>query len=120
MTKLLRENPSEKINDYDYYKAFVPLNAAWLFEHRLAGAGVTYRVEYAINVDDIFAWPSYNEEALATMATYGRQVVDGMVKRGEVKPFVTVAVPGMRASCVTGWIQMMTATSIGLSNFMKL
>ena len=89
MTKLLRENPSEKINDYDYYKAFVPLNAAWLFEHRLAGAGVTYRVEHAINVDDIFAWPSYNEEALATMATYGRQVVDGMVKRGEVKPFVT-------------------------------
>lgn len=88
MTKLLRDNPSEPVNDYDHYKAFVPLNAAWLFEHGMAGARVTYRVENAISVKDIFAWPEGNDHAMDTMSSYGRQVVSSMIESGEVKPFV--------------------------------
>ena len=88
MTKLLRDNPSEPVNNYDHYKAFVPLNAAWLFEHGMAGARVTYRVENAISVKDIFAWPEGNDHAMDTMSSYGRQVVSSMIESGEVKPFV--------------------------------
>ena len=88
MTKDLRDNPSAEVNGYDYYKAFVPLNAAWLFEHTLAGANVTYEVEHSINVNDIFPWPELNPEGLAIMGDYGRRVVRTMIERGEVKPFV--------------------------------
>jgi len=88
MTKELRDNPAAEVNSYAYYKAYVPVNAAWLFEHDLAGACVRYQIEHAINVDDIFAWPTA-QAALDTMAEYGRQVVQGLVSDGEVKPFVT-------------------------------
>ena len=88
MTKDLRNNPSAQVNEYDYYKAFVPLNAAWLFEHAMAGANITYVVEHSINVNDIFPWPELNPDGLAIMGDYGRRVVRTMIERGEVKPFV--------------------------------
>ena len=75
MTKELRDNPAAEVNSYDYYKAYVPVNAAWLFEHDLAGARVRYQIEHAINVDDIFAWPSMDQAALDTMAEYGGQAL---------------------------------------------
>ena len=88
MTKMLREDPNAEVDSFDYYRAYVPINAAWLFEQQAYSDNLTYHVEHAINVDDIFAWPTGDAEGLATMAEYGRQVVRNLVESGEVKPFV--------------------------------
>jgi hypothetical protein len=88
MTKMLQDNPNAEVDSFDHYRAYVPVNAAWLFERQAHNDGLTYHVEHAINVDDIFAWPTGDAEGLATMAEYGRQVVRRMVESGEVKPFV--------------------------------
>lgn len=88
MTKLLREAPNTEVDSFDYYRVYVPINATWLFEQQAHSDNLTYHVEHAINVDDIFAWPTGDPEGLAVMAEYGRQVVRNLVSVGEVKPFV--------------------------------
>lgn len=88
LTKLLRDDPNAQVDGYHYYRMFVPFNAMWHAEFQLYESNLPYVVEHAINVEDIFSWPSDDPEALAVMAEYGRQVVQRMVDRGEVKPFV--------------------------------
>jgi len=34
MTKLLRDAPNTEVDNFDYYRAYVPINATWLFEQQ--------------------------------------------------------------------------------------
>ena len=88
LTKMLRDDSSAAVDTFHHYRLFVPINAQWLIEQALADSQLSFHFEHAINVDDIFAWPTDDEEGLAIMAEYGRQVIANMVSRGEVKPFV--------------------------------
>lgn len=97
--KKVREAGEVDIESFDYYRCFVPLNCAWLFEYHLAEAGLDFRVVEAVNVDDIFAWPT-DPEMLETMAVYGRSLIEGMIERREVKPFVLDLVTDYQARAV--------------------
>lgn len=91
LTKMLRAGAAAEVDSFNYYRMFVPVNAAWLCEFRLNEAGLRFSVQHSVNVDDIFAWPSDDPEALATMAEYGRHTAETLANSGELKAFV----PGM-------------------------
>jgi hypothetical protein len=90
LKKMVDQDGAADLDIFDYYDCYVPLNCAWLFEHELNDlpAGAEWEVKHAINVADIFAWPSEDPEALAEMAEYGRVIVQQMIDTGEVRPFV--------------------------------
>ena len=71
---------------FHYFHIFVPLNCAWLFED-FVGEYVTPKVEHAINVEDIFAWPD-DPDALETMVKYGRELARRYAAEGELRDFV--------------------------------
>jgi len=71
---------------FHYFHIFVPLNCAWLFED-FVGEYVTPKVEHAINVENIFAWPD-DPDALETMVKYGRELARRYAAEGELRDFV--------------------------------
>ena len=90
LKKEAEEDGDADLDIFDYYNCYVPLNCAWLFEHRLHDlpAGTEWEVRASINVADIFAWPSDHPEDLTQMAVYGREITQRLVDDGEVRPFV--------------------------------
>lgn len=72
---------------FDYFRVFVPVNCAWLFEDFI-GEFHHPEVEHAVNVENIFAWPSDDPEALDQMAEYGRDIARRLVRDGELREHV--------------------------------
>lgn len=92
----LKKETNEDLDGFGYYKVYTPTNCAWITDNHLLHA--SDRLGFHISTeshqeDGIFPWPDEEEpgadEDLATMAEYGRHIVDGMVEDGIVKPFVT-------------------------------
>ena len=85
---------------FDYYRCFVPLNCAWLFEHWVP-PGSEFAREAVINTEGIFAWPTETDE-LDALETAGRALVQQRVDAGEVKPFVVDLLTRYQARGI-GW-----------------
>lgn len=106
-------NPNDP---FDYFRVFVPLNCAWLFED-FVGEYFNPQVEHAINVENIFAWPD-DEESVDTMANYGRVIARRLVDEGDLRPFVPDTLTDYQArgiywSATRPWSKLVYACGAG-------